>query len=78
MIKDEMPPDERTHYLRGEGEGEVIQSCLTLCDPMVCSLPGFSVHGILQARILERVPCPSPRDLPNPGIELVSPKSPAI
>ena len=31
----------------------VAQSCLTLCDPMDCSLPGFSVHGILQARLLE-------------------------
>ena len=31
----------------------VIQSCLTLCDPMDCSLPGSSVHGTLQARILE-------------------------
>ena len=31
------------------------QSCLTLCDPMDCSLPGFSVHGILQARTLEWV-----------------------
>ena len=32
-----------------------LQSCPTLCDPMDCSLPGFSVHGILQARTLERV-----------------------
>ena len=32
---------------------EVTQSCLTLCDPMDCSLPGFSVHGIFQARVLE-------------------------
>ena len=32
-----------------------LQSCLTLCDPMDCSLPGSSVHGILQARILEWV-----------------------
>ena len=31
------------------------QSCLTLCDPMDCSPPGFSVHGISQARILEQV-----------------------
>ena len=31
----------------------VAQSCPTLCDPMDCSLLGFSVHGILQARILE-------------------------
>ena len=36
-------------------ESEVAQSCLTLCDPMDCSLPGSSVHGILQARILEWV-----------------------
>ena len=35
--------------------GEVAQSCLTLCDPVDCSLPGCSVHGILQARILEWV-----------------------
>ena len=33
----------------------VAQFCLTLCDLMACSQPGFSVHGILQARILERV-----------------------
>ena len=31
----------------------VTQSCLTLCDPMDCGPPGSSVHGILQARILE-------------------------
>ena len=34
------------------------QSCLTLCIPMDCSLPGSSVHGILQARILEWVAIP--------------------
>ena len=34
-------------------ESEVNQSCPTLSDPMDCSLPGSSVHGILQARILE-------------------------
>ena len=33
----------------------VAQSCLTLCNPMDCSLPGSSVHGILQARLLEWV-----------------------
>ena len=32
-----------------------LQSCLTLCNPMDCSLPGSSVHGILKARILEQV-----------------------
>ena len=35
------------------GEREVAQSCPTLCDPMDCSLPGFSVHGIFQAIVLE-------------------------
>ena len=35
-----------------------LQSCPTLCDPMHCNLPGSSVRGILQARILERVAMP--------------------
>ena len=35
-----------------------LQSCLILCDPMDCSLPGSSVHGILQARIMEWVAIP--------------------
>ena len=52
---------------------EVTQSCPTLCDPVGCSLPGSSVHGILQARILEWVAIPSPGDLPNPGIKPGSP-----
>ena len=49
------------------------QSCLTLCNPMDCSPPGFSVHGILQARILEWVAIPfsrgvSPTQGLNPGL----------
>ena len=36
-------------------ESEVAQSCPTLHDPMDCSLPGFSIHGIFQARVLEWV-----------------------
>ena len=39
----------------------VTQPCLTLCDPMDCSPPGPSVHGILQAKILEWVAMPSSR-----------------
>ena len=53
----------------------VIQSGLTLCDPMGCSPPGSSVHGILQAWILELVAIPLSRDLPHQGIE---PGSPAL
>ena len=44
-------------------------SHFTLWDPMDYSLLGSSVHGILQARILEEMLCPPPGDLPNPGIE---------
>ena len=36
-----------------ESESEVTQSCLTLSDPMDCSLPGSSIHGIFQVRVLE-------------------------
>ena len=44
------------HQLKGhEWVSEVAQFCPTLCDPMDCSLPGSSVHGIFQARILEWV-----------------------
>ena len=53
------------------------QSCLTLWDPMDCSLQGSSVHGILQTRILEWVAMPSYRDLPNPGLRLTSLTCPA-
>ena len=38
-----------------ESESEVSQSCPSLCDPMDCNLPGSSLHGILQARVLEWV-----------------------
>ena len=44
----------------------VTQSCLTLCDPMDCSLPCSSVHGILQARILEWVAIPFSRGSSQP------------
>ena len=40
------------------------------CNPLDCSPPGFSAHGIFQARILEWLPLPAPRDLPNPGSNL--------
>ena len=48
-------------------------SRVQLCNPMYCSRPCSSIHGILQARILEGVATPG--DLPNPGIE---PRSPAL
>ena len=57
---------------------KLLQSCETLCDPMDCSLPGYSVHGMSQVRILgwEKkkneywggLPWPPPGDLSDPGI----------
>ena len=49
-----------------ECESEVAQSCPTLCDPMDYSPPGSSIHGILQARILEWVAMPSSRGSSQP------------
>ena len=49
---------------------KVVQLCPTLCDPM-----DYTVLGILQARILQRVAFPFSRDLPNPDIE---PRSPTL
>ena len=56
---------------------KLLQLCLTLCDPMDCSLPGSSVHGILQAR-MSGLLCLLPGDLPDPGIEPTPLKSTCI
>ena len=72
------PPPPHVHksilyvYFSIESESEVAQSCPTLCDPVDCSLPGSSVHGISQARnsgvgyhfLLQG-------NIPHPGIEPV-------
>ena len=55
-----------------------LQSCLTLCNAMDCSPLGFSVHGILQAGILEWVAISSSRGSSNPGTNPTSLKSPAL
>ena len=47
----------------------VTQLCPTLCNPRDCNPPASSVHGILQARILEWVAVPFSKGSPNPGIE---------
>ena len=53
-----------SHFLlqcmKVKSESEVAQSRPTLSDPMDCSLPGFAIHGIFQARELEWVPLPPP------------------
>ena len=49
-----------------------LQSCPNLCDPIDCSPPGFSVHAILKEEYWSGLPCPPPRDLPDPGVKPVS------
>ena len=53
----------------------ITQSFLILCDPLDCSPPDSTIHGILQARILEWVTIPFSEDLPSPEIE---PRCPAL
>ena len=58
---------------------QLLQLCPTLCNPMNCSQPGFSVHGVLQARILEWVAMHSSQGiLLTPGVEPGSLMSPAL
>ena len=60
----------------------VARECLTVCDPMDSLQPygptGSSVHGSLQARILEQVAMLSSREPSDPGIEPMSPAAPAL
>ena len=55
-----------------------LQLCPTLCDPLDCSPQDSSVHGILQARILELVALPSSGNLQDSGIKPMSLMSPAL
>ena len=61
------------HMYAAAAAAKSLQSCPTLCDPIDGSPPGSPIPGILQARILEWVAMSPPGDLPDPGIELISP-----
>jgi len=65
-------------YLHCPCGGAVAQSHLTLCNPMDCSPPGSSVHGIFQARILERVAISYSRESSQPRDQTMSLASPAL
>ena len=54
------------NFRKLQKESEVAQACPTLCDPMDCSSPGFSIHGIFQARVLEWVAISFPRGSSQP------------
>ena len=57
--------------MESESENEVAQSCPTLNDPMDCNLPGSSIHGIFQARVLEWVAISFSRTAILPAIPLL-------
>ena len=61
-----------------KSESEVAHSYPTLSDPLDYSLPGSSAMGFSRQGHWTGLPCPPPRDLPDPGIELVSFMSPAL
>ena len=64
--------DLETIILSEVNQSEATQSCPTLGDPVDCSPPGSSIHGILQARYWSGLPFPSPRNLSDPAIEFLS------
>ena len=64
-----LPYPVRSSLLTYPLSSESLQSCPTLCNPMDCSPLGSSIHGILQARILEWIAMPSSRGSPWPKIE---------
>ena len=58
-----------------KSESEVAQSCPTLCNPVDCSPQAPPSMGFFRQEYWSGLPCPSPGDLPNPGIK---PRSPAL
>ena len=65
-------------FCKYAGDGGLVAVMSNSCDPIDYSLPGFSVHGISQAKILEWVAIYFSGDLPNPGIKPMSHVSPAL
>ena len=61
------PGQHWTGYIHNKVRAQLLQSCPTLCNPMGCSPPGSSVHGVSQARILEWVTMPFSRGSFQPG-----------
>ena len=59
---------------------QLLQACLTLCDPMDCSLPDSSPlsMGFSRQEYWSGLPFPSPEDLSDPGIKPTSPESPEL
>ena len=58
LTHSEAKQNEMLEFGAAPAAAKLLQLCLTLCDPIECSPPGSSVHGILQARILEWIAMP--------------------
>ena len=56
----------------------LLQSCLTICDPMYCRLPAPLSMGFSRQEYWSGLPCPPPGNLPDPGLEPKSPASPVF
>ena len=61
-----------------QSKSEVVQSCLTLCDPWTIAYQAPPYMGFSKQEYWNELPFPSPGDLPNPGIKITSFKSPAL
>ena len=68
-LKASCSPPPTLHSISPRSNSIFAQSCLTLCNPIDCSLPGSSVHGFSRQEYWSGLPCPPPGDLPNPGME---------
>ena len=71
-------PHDEAAALCCRGIWVLVAQWVRLCNPTDCSVPDSSVHGILQARLLDWSAMPSPGDLSDPGIEPMSPALQAV
>ena len=73
--KSSCSPPPTLHSISPWSNSIFAQSCLTLCNPIDCRLPGSSVHGFSRQEYWSGLPCPPAGDLPNPGMEPRYPES---
>ena len=73
-----MPQGTLSYLILACVHAQSLQSCLTLCNPMDCSLPGSLSVGFSRQEYWNGSPFPSPGYLPNPGIEPASLVSPVL
>ena len=77
-IKPESPALQADSLPTELSHAKLLPSCPILCGPVDCSAPGFSAHGILQARYWSQLPFSTPGKLPDPGMEPMVLTSPSL